>query len=190
MLQAELPTVSNHKESYPADVPPALDSSSRVACDIGKVMAGSPKTRKEVIENRIWSDDREPELWGTGKAIPINELPTLWREACWYDFAGWWWTTKDGQLFFIMDDYWNSIPVYNLYIYKLSDSNKDFLPLGTIKLKGLVLVNGMNQDTVRSTDEGIQFFPEGVMPIEVKYEEISTQHPKEISLEPKRRKGE
>lgn len=184
MLQAELPIVSNHKESSPENVSPALGSSSRVACDIGKVMEGSPRTRDEVIKNRIWGDEREPELWGTGKEIPLNELPTLWREACWYAFAKWWWTTNDGQLFFIMEDNWNSKPVYDLHVYKLSSNKKEFFPLGTIKLKGLK-DNGIAEDAVIYTDGTIIFSPNGYLPIKQKIEDFSPKKPITISFAPK-----
>jgi len=192
---------SDGQASYSGNGKAAAACKSDIVCRteneeirIDEIMAGASSKREEVLDemSRVWSDDREPVYWGTGKAVPPKDLPLLWRESCWYcacDERGnvcwlskWWWTTKDNKLFIPVSSAWNGMPVYDIFVYKLNDAYDEFVPHGIIRMRGLRELgdDGFGEDAIIYKDGLMIFSPERYEPIELNIDELSLDRMKEI----------
>jgi len=103
---------------------------------VDKIMENSPKTRDDVLRNRIWGDDRVPVFWEEARQkIRLEDLPLLWREASWYGLAIRWWA--DGECFYIFEEPgWLGHPYFILHIYEYRD-NSEFVKIAKLGLRGL-----------------------------------------------------
>ncbi len=138
-----------------------------LAQHINDAMDGTPQTREAVLDNRIWGDERPAQYWQTGASVPLADIPTLWREACWYGRAKAWWVGEDNCFYILEEPAWCGLPVFKLHVYACGEGEVSvFLPVASFVLKGLK-DDGLAAGDVRTEGGKVTFSRAGYAPIVV-----------------------